>query len=46
MGEMNKNQIHELLSGRAEDGTVLSIEERIAALPPDLIVKEFDTMRD
>ena len=43
MGEISKKQIHEILSGRAEDGTVLSIEERIAALPPDLIVKAFDT---
>jgi len=43
MGEISKKQIHKILSGRAEDGAVLSIEERIAALPPDLIMKAFDT---
>ena len=41
--EMQAKQIHEILSGRTEDGTMLSIEERVSSLPPALIVKAFDT---
>lgn len=40
---MQKNEILEILSGKSENGTSLSVEERIASLPPALIVKAFDT---
>ena len=40
---MKTSSIHEILSGKTEDGTLLTIEERIAELPPALIVKAFDT---
>jgi hypothetical protein len=38
------DKILEILSGNSGDGTApLSIEDRIASLPPDLLVRTFDT---
>jgi hypothetical protein len=38
------DKIFEILNGNSEDGAAqLSIAERIASLPPDLLVRTFDT---
>ena len=40
---MKTDKIHEILSGKLGDGTSLSIEERIASLPPEFLMRAFDT---
>ena len=39
---MNK-QLEQLLDMTAPDGTTMSIAEKIASLPPDMIMRAFDT---
>jgi len=39
---MQAEQMLGILSGNAENGTPLSIEERVASLPPALILRTFD----
>ena len=40
---MQTKEILNILSGKTEDGTTPTVAERIKALPPDVIIRTFDT---